>query len=444
MARRDRVLRVPKPTGKRRLIEWGKNLLIVLLTCSAFFLACQTPLVTHFNGFSAGNLPRVEEVSDTTGREALMPYALRVNNSLGAYGVSYDDGTVSRVFQRFDTVLSEAFSTVGEFREISTRQWRKLLESRGLYCVFQGSPALEVFSAWFGGEESLEGQLQGLLLALEDDTVTLAWRDGNTFYGAETALTDPASFAELLEDFAPNGASLAYLSVADDTAYEALDDYVLLTASVPQPQIYSATSPDFVADTNALSELLSALGFLAGADSAYETADGLTVTENGDRLQVTAGGGITYRAGDESRYPIQSVTRAVSTAAQAAQGAWELLCRMTDLFDHTPAYVLTGTEKTETGWEVTFEARLDGIPVAMGGAVPCVRVETVGNKISEFSLTLRIYEPTGETTLVPTPRLAAATLRSVPNNDGQLVLTYSDSLSATLTAGWLTGEQEWK
>lgn len=442
MARHNRVPAVTRPTGRRRLIEWCKNLLIVLLTCSAVFLAYQTPLVSHFRDMVAPTLS-VEENAASTSREALIPYALRVSNSLGAYGVSYDDSAVSRIFLRFDSYLGEAFSTAGEPQELSARRWRALLESDGLYCVFQGNPPLSAFSSWLGMEETLTGQLQALLLAVEKDgTVTLAWRDGDTLYGAETEVSDTAGLREMLEDYTPNGATFAYTLTAADDAYEALDDYTLLTATVPQPKVYTASAPDFVNDDAALSELLSALGFLVGMESAYETSEGLTVTENGDRLQVTAAGELTYRAGEETRYPVPASGRSVPTAAQAAQTVWELLCRVAERFDGTPTYVLTGAERTENGWAITLEARLNGIPLTTGTTGWCVRAVTEGRKLSELSMTLRTYTPTEDTTLIPSARLAAAALRSLPNSNGALMLAYHDSSSATLTAGWITGEQE--
>lgn len=441
MARHNRTPAVARPTGKRRLIEWGKDLLIVLLTCSALFLTYQTPLVNHMRDMVSPTPPSAEASASST-REALIPYALRVNNSLGAYGVAYDDGAVSRVVQRFYSYLGEAFSTAGTPQELTERRWCALLETDGLYCVFQGTPPLSAFSSWFGVEETLTGQLQALLLAVERDTVTLAWRDGDCFYGTDTAITDLDGLLSALEDYTPNGASFAYAVVSADDAYEALDDYVLLTSAVPQPQVFTASAPDLVNDSEALSSLLSALGFLVGMESAYETSEGLTVTENGDRLQVTAAGGITYRAGDETRYPILASGRSVPTAAQAAQTVWELLCRIAERFDGTPTYVLSDAERLENGWALTFEARLNGIPLTTGNTGWCLRAVTEGRKLSELSMTLRTYAPTEDTTLIPSPRLAAAALRSLSHSDGTLTLAYHDSLSATLTAGWMTGEQE--
>lgn len=437
MARRKQTPKVSRPTGKRRVIELVKDLLIILLTCSAIFLAWQTPMATHLRGWVGPAAPVVEDPT-FPNEEALTPYALRVNNSLGSYGVSYDEASLSRVFQRFSSLIGEAFSTASTPGTLVQRSWRALLEAPGLYCVFQGKVPLSVLSAWLGTGETLTGQAEALVLAREGNRVTLAWRDGNDCYRAPTQLSYDAGFSQLLEDFNPNGAAFAYALAATDDAYKALDPYVLLTVNTPQPLVYAAASPDLVGDRAALSRLLSALGFLSGVDSVYETPDGLTVTESGDRLQVTTAGQVTYRAGEESRYPISSNQE--PTAAQAAQAAWELLCRIAEPFENSPDYVLTGIEETEGGWAVTFGARLDGIPVSIGEKGYSARVVTEGRKISEFTFTLRAYTPADNVTLIPSGRLAAAALRSITGTDGKLTLRYSDNLSATLTAGWMTGE----
>lgn len=437
MARRKQTPKVSRPTGKRRVIEFLKDVLIALLTCSAIFLAWQTPMATHLRGWVGPAAPAVEEPS-FSNEEALTPWAIRVNNSLGAYGVSYDESGLARVFQRFSPFLGEAFSTAEAPAALTQQQWRALLEAPGFYCAFQGTPSLAVLSAWLGTGETLTGQAEALLLAREGNRVTLAWRNGNSYRRASTQMDYAPGLAQALEDFSPNGAAFAYALAATDDAYEALDPYVLLPVNTPQPQIYAAASPDFVGDREALTRLLSALGFLSGVDSAYETPGGLTVTESGDRLQVTPAGQVTYRSGEESRYPVLSSD--FPTAAQAAQAAWELLCRIAEAFENTPAYVLTGVETTESGWAITFGSRLEGVPVSTGEKGFSARVVTEGRKISEFTFTLRAYTPAGDVSLLPSGRLAAAALRSIPGSDGRLDLRYSDTLSSTLAAVWITGE----
>ena len=334
MARHRQTPAVARPKGLRRGVELLKDLLIVLLTCSAVFLAWQTPMATHFRGLVTPAPPAAED-SASPNEEALTPYAIRVRNGLGSYGVSYDSTGLERTFQRLSPALGEAFSTASAPVTLTQRRWRTLLEAPGFYCAFQGQPPLSALGAWLGGSESLAGSAQALVLAREGEAVTLAWRDGENYYAAATQVSYEATLSQLLEGFNPNGAAFAYTLAPTDAAYEALDPYVLLPVTAPQPQVYAALSPDFVGNREDLGQLLSALGFLSGADSAYETPGGLTVTENGDRLQVTAAGAVVYRSsGEESRYTVPTAEDR-PTAAQAAQTAWELLNRVVEPFDGT-------------------------------------------------------------------------------------------------------------
>ena len=432
MARR-KTPKVIRPKGLRRGVELLKDLLIVLLTCSAVFLAWQTPMANHLRGWVA---PPPSPAAGPTVRseEALTPYAIRVRNSLGSYAVSYDGPTLTRTFQRFSGLLGEALASDEIPERINTRQWQALLEAPGFYCALRGSLPLSVLPQWLGMESSISGEAESLVLSWDGSRVWLGWRGSGGFFRVRTRVDFAGDLSPLVESFSPNGGAFAY-TLSEDSAFEALDPYVLITPTAPQPKNFTAASPDLTGDAETLTKLLNALGFLSGADAAYETPGGLTVTENGDRLQVTSGGTITYRAGEELRFPVSG-----TSAGQGAQAAWELLCRVAEPFENTPAYILTGVETAENGWTVTFESRLEGIPVTTGASGWCARFTVDDRKITEFTLILRTYAPTGEVTPLPDHRLAAAALRSISGSDGTLVLCYPDNLSSTLTAGWMTGE----
>lgn len=432
MARR-KTPKVARPKGLRRWVELLKDLLIVLLTCSAVFLAWQTPMVTHLRGWVAPPAPPVTEPS-ARSEEALTPYALRIQNSLGSYAANYDGPTLTRTFQRFSGLLGEALASDEVPERITAQQWRSLLESPGFYCALRGTLPLSLLPEWLGMESSVSGQAEALVLSWNGSRVWLGWRNSGGFFRIRTQVDFAGDLSPLVESFSPNGGAFAY-TLSEDSAYEALDPYVLITPTAPQPKNFAAASPDLTGDTETLTRLLNALGFLSGTDAAYETPGGLTVTENGDRLQVSSGGTITYRAGEELRFPVSG-----TSAGQGAQAAWELLCRVAEPFENTPAYILTGVEAADNGWTITFEARLEGIPVTTGASGWCARFTVDERKITDFTLTLRTYTSTGEVTPLPEPRLAAAALRSIPESDGTLVLCYPDNLSSTLTAGWMTGE----
>ena len=438
MARRRDVPPVARPTGARRFLEWAKNLLILALTCSAVFLALQTPMAAEVRswmdpaGWPAQSVERQRS-------EAVTPCTLAVRSELGLYGLSGDVTGLTRDFGRFSALLGKALDILGSSETIQAAQWRTLLEAPGVYCAFQCAPPLSVLGAFLGEGSGLSGSAQSLLLSWDGSRVWLAWREGKGYYRLPTQLSYEQDLKPLVEEFSPNGAAFAYTLAASDETYNTLDPYVLVSMTASQPQIYTALSPDFVRDREALEQLLSALGFQSGAASAYESGGELALNESGDRLRVGSQGQVTFHAGEEDRYPVTGEGSRI-TAAEAASAAWDLLNRAAGPWKGELSFVLTGLERTQAGWLVTFHGRLNGLPLTLGEEGWCAQITVEERKISDFTLTLRAYTPTGETSVVPSERLAAAALKSLPQAGGRLMLSYSDNGGGTLSALWLALE----
>lgn len=433
--RKRNVPPVARPTGARLLVELGKDLLIVALTCSALFLAAQTPMASHLRGWVAPPEPTAVPVLQSS--QLVYPYAMSIRNDKGLYGVSYDEAAVNRAFDRFASFLGEAISAHGAPETIPPARWRALLDSPGVCWIFQGQPPLSTLAARLGVTGELSGFAQSLLLAWDGQEMWLAWREGEEFYRAATTVSYEGHLSAALDDFSPNGAAFAY-TLSDDEVYDALDPYVLVTMAAPQPKVYTALSPDLTVGGEDQNRLLTALGFLPSPETSYVTADGLAVTESGDRLLLTSAGEVSFRAGEETRYPVRE--GGAITPLEAARAAGELLSRATAAWAGEGDYVLTGVHETDAGWEVTFHTRLGGVPLLTARDGWSARFLLEKGRISEFFFTLRAYTPTEETTVLPHQRLAAAAMRSLPKGSGQLMLCYSDNRNQTLTAGWVTGE----
>lgn len=442
MPRRKDSLPVAKPTGRQRLVELGKDLLILLLTCSALLLAGQTPLFTQLRGWVSPPARTVDPVARQP-KEAVEPYAIAARNSRGLYGAAYDASQVDRAFGELSPLLEEAFASAGTPETMTRRQWERLLEEPGVYCVFQGRPPLWVLSAWLGqGEGSLEGRAQALLLAWDGSRVWLCWREGDSYSRLLTQVDYGGSMEPLLESFSPNGATFAYALAQTDPAYEPIDPDVLVPMTAPRPGAYAVTVPDLAGDRETLEKLLSALGFQSGVGSAYEAGGGLALNESGDRLRVSSDGSVTFHAGEELRYPVPAQSGRV-TAREAVTAAWELLNRAVAPWKgENMAFVLTGAEETGGVWNITFHSRLGGIPLLTGAEGWSARFTVSDGRVADFTLYLRSYTATGETILLPGQRLAAAAMGAETFRDGgrQLTLCYQDRGSGALTAGWVAEE----
>lgn len=427
-----------KPTARQRVVELCKDALILALTCSAVLLALQTPMFSQMQGWMAEPVEQTSTV-DQPRAEAVAPYLVSVRNDMGLYGVSYDESLVGRAFDRVSYLLGEGFATVGTAESMTRRQFQTLMDAPGLYCAFQGAPPMNVLSDWLGSGQNISGQAEALLLAWDGTEVWLCWRTGSSYQRARTQVPYEGRLKEVLGEFSPNGAAFAYTLTQYDKTYETLDPFVLVSMVAPQPQVYTASSPDLVGDREALERVLGSLGFQSGVDFAYESAGELAINENGDRLRLSAAGKVTFHAGEEIRYGV-SCQGEIPTAAEAAEAAWELLNRAVGPWKGETGYVLSGVEATAEGWMVRFQARLGGVPVWTGESGEAAWFSVKGHRISDFSLSLRTCGGTGMTSTVPGERLAAAAMDSLPQAGGRLALRYSDNGQLELAAGWVAEE----
>lgn len=441
MRRNNPLPVVAKPTKRRRLIELGKDLLIVVLTCSALFLAGRTPLFTQLRGW-VDPPARVVEAGERQPGDAVMPYGIGARNSLGLYGVIYDDVQVRRAFEELSPLLGEGLSTAGEPERIARWKWRELLEKPGIYCVFQGDPPLSALFSWMGEEGTVpEGRAQSLLLAWDSGQVKLCWREEEGYYLCSTRVAYEGHMEAVLEEFNPNGAAYAYMLAQTDRAFASVDPDVLVPMTAPQPKGYTASSPNLVGDGEVLGQLLTALGFQSGVGSAYEVGGGLAINESGDRLRISEDGTVTFHAGEETRYPV-AFQGGEPTGEEAAMAAWTLLESAAAPWKGETAFVLTEVEEMAAGWTITFQSRLEGIPVQTGTEGWCAQFTVKGGAVSDFTLLLRSYGATEETLLIPGQRLAAAAMNAPVYEDSgkKLTLCYRDGGGAALTVGWTAEE----
>lgn len=435
MAGRKRALSVARPTGKRRLVELGKDALIAILACTAILLALQTPMLQQFQGLVTSG-PAAPQHGAQPSDAAVTPYAVAARNSMGLYGVAYDEGLLERTFSALSPTLGQALVTAQEPQRMTQRQWLALLDKPGIYCAFQGRPPLPVLAQWLGGDAgALTGDAQILLLSWDGAQVWLCWQEDDAYFRAGTQLSYADDLEEMLSAYVPNGAAFAGALAATDDAYGTLDPSILIPMTAPRPQEYTTLSPDFVSDAEALEQLLQALGFQSGVGSAYQAGSDLAITESGDRLRVGAAGAVTFHAGDDARYTLSA--QGSPTLADAAQTCWQILGRAVAPWKGELSYILDRAEATDGGWDITFSSRLQGVPVVSGANGWCASFSVRGNSVSDFTLSLRSYAPTGSAPVLPSQRLAAAALNSLPGSTGELMLCYTDTTVGTLTAGWM-------
>ena len=112
--------------GKRtRAVELGKDVLIVLLLCSAVWLLARSQLF-HFHRTQDHQVSSIQTQSGTRA-DAARPLRMTANLAGSAdnirYGVQYDAGAADALFGQVAGLLVEALSSAGEPERITRAQW---------------------------------------------------------------------------------------------------------------------------------------------------------------------------------------------------------------------------------------------------------------------------------------------------------------------------------
>ena len=434
-----------RESKKRRAIELGKDVLIVLLTCSALWLAVRTQLMTPLREMLGENGPQtVPGVSQGTAWEGgiLTPMAMVVNiprddppagadlpQTGGARtGVVYDSEACRELFQQVAGPLAEALSGAGTPEEITRRQWETALtQYLGVYLDFQGEIPLPVLSGWLSGEQ-LQGEsaIRRLLLTVEEGQVVLYCRneENGRYYRCPCASVSAQTVAEALST--AGGQEVFYAFEGEE--YASLDPDTLLVDSAPDLMNYTTSNP--AAGQGALEELVEDLGFPLDSTSFY-TTDEQVARSGDDSVRLSDRGVVVYTAGEGTGVLLSAAGTlydCVEICRQVALSALAPRCGEARLY-------LISAQTTPDGYEVDFGYSLNGIPVQLEGGC-AAHFEVSGGRIRQFTMYLCSYAASGEYSVALPVRQAVAALEAEGLEGRELLLVYLDGGRDTVMAGW--------
>lgn len=435
--------------GRYRAVEILKDVLIVLLSCSAVWLAFHTPLAAPLRGLLHEERPQAAPGQSQTGGRgsAALPMAMAVNSGSGLpeggegarYGALYHQNACQELFQRVVGPLAETLSGAGAPEQISPEQWRAALTaSPGVYMDFQGQIPLPVLAGWLSGEETkLTDEVRRLALVVGEDGIDLYYRveEEKHYYRCHAQAANPAFLEEALSGLTDNGAFFAF----ESELYEGLDPDTLLLPEAPAPAVYTAANP-MSASQGTLEELVQDLGFSLNSTSFYAT-DEQVARSGDDSVRLSDRGVAQYvyegRAGN-GLFPVPrqvgELFDSVEACRQIALSAMGSRCGEARLY-------LMSARRTEQGLEISFGYSLNGIPVLLDQGC-AVRFLVTGGQVVQFSIYLRSYTAGGDVCLVLPPRQGAAALLARGLEGEELLLTYTDSGGDTVRAGWSAREAE--
>lgn len=421
--------------NKRRLIEWGKNILILLLAVSAVWLVTLTPLVQD-SGLA--DLFSAREDRDGDGGAVVLgtaahPSRMAVMGTAGRYGVQYDRETVDDLFARTGPLLGECLTSAGEPETITETRWRVYLTQKSIYFDFDRGIPLSALGSWFHpeGECTLTGTARRILLAGgEDDRVLLCWQDegDGQFYACTTELSLSLHLEPLVASEESNGARFAFES---GELASLLQPYTLVT-DVGGSVVYTGENP--LSAEGEEEALLKVLSF--GGDNSVPVSGGTAYLEGSARLEVGEDGIVTYNDGHEQKYPVTAqngdptVAELIEAARQLAEQTIGERCGDARLY-------LESVRETEEGWLVRFGYRLNGSAVWLYEDGWAAQVLIREGCVSEFTLRFRAYTATEEETLLLPMDRAAVILPGLMEELGELVLQYRDRGIIRVVPGWV-------
>ena len=416
---------------KRRWIEWGKDVLIVLLTLSAVYLLTMTPLVRD-SGVLDLLSPRESPgagPSEESGEMVMLPARLAVTGEGGRYGVQYDEERLKELFPPLGALLGDALASAGTPQSITEGEWRRYLGETGVYFDFQGEVPLAALKRWLQGPEagSPSGSARRVLLcAGAEDQVLLCWQEAGSgqFFCCATALTQSLHLDPAAEGPTSNG---AYFAFEDQALTRLLDPYTLITEGEQGREGYDASVP--LTGGAGAAAVLEALDY--SAQNHAPVSGGEVYLDGGDRLVVSANGTVTYRAAQPEKYPvgrdIADQVDGVRTLAERTLGA---LCGEAQLY-------LMSAREEGGALRVRFGYLLDGCAVRLGGEGWAAEFWVEDGYVTRFTLRFRCYTANGERALLLPIDKAAAMLPDLTDERRELVIQYRDGGGAAVSPDWV-------
>lgn len=420
---------------KSRWKEWGKNLLILLLSVSAVYLLTLTPLVQD-----SGVLEFFDQsengggnVTSVTLTAAARPSRMAVNTGNGLYAVQYNQAETDELFAHLGPLLGDALSSAEEPVTIAEYQWRNSLQGIGVYFDFSGNIPLSALSGWLQQESGCileEAARRVVLAAGSGDRVLLCYEnaENGSYRLCQTGLSVSLHLEPAIGNVVSNDAFFAY---EDEEWAEMLYPYTLITKSYARRN-YSVTAP--LASAENLSRVLEALDY-TGRNHA-SVSGGELYLDGSDRLHVLSGGRITFDAAQAGKYPVTAadtvatVAEAIETARGLAESTIGLLCGEAELY-------LISAETTKDGYRIRFGYRLDGSTVWLYDEGWAAEFYVEQNCLTKFSLHFRCYTAVDADALLLPMDKAVVMLPGLTEERMELILQYRDLGESTVKPTWV-------
>lgn len=415
-----------------------QNLTLAVLAVSAAATMLRMPLIS---GGWTGRIQNFltshptdggeQEAANLTGLISAVHFSSASEPEYGRFHQLYTD-VESILFLETIPFFREALGSASPPVRTTEAALQDALNTPNLYIDLTVTLPLPVLAAWLGETppEGWEENLSFRAIALTTEAVSstlFLLTEENHVYCCTTALPHEA-VQQAAEKYDPNGGQFAY-----ESHYGTLSPYTLLVSAMrPLPQLFSTLPNGYTAHN-----LLKALDFNTYTNFRYQESNGVEVViESPGTLRISPNGLTVFSAGADGTSSFFTVDCAGETPA-AAEAVLAAARLAQALSSETGSSTLTfsGLSSTETGWEVSFQYRSNGLPVWLPDGKPALSVTIDGCQITAFSYRCRTYSPmTAQTVLLP-PDMALAIASLYPR--AILTVGYMDTGREELNAGWL-------
>ena len=417
---------------RRRAWESAKTVLILLLTCSAVYLASRTLFSRQLSQFLSSRSQAQESSGSTAlSGQTLRPAALCVSGEDKRYAVLYDQDD-PEAYAQVSALLAEALGSASQPRDISQRGWEQALLSPGLYCEYLGPLPLDDLSRWLSGSENRNlADAWAQRLCVTGQNLCYLDRDG-AYHACYLSADLSAALTELSGGLSSNGARFA----GETEDYGALRwDTPVLPVAPAMPAL-AVEDPIAVTDaltpSDGLAQALRALSFHPQTNPLYAITGGWAINDGGETLRIDPSGALTYRRSEGEAHFAASGS-ALDTTRALAESALGSLCGDARLY-------LRDVRETESGLVISYGYAYRGAAIQVEREGWCAQFTVKGGQVESFTLKPRRYTAGTPTPLLPQEQAAAA----LQGTEAQslLLLYEDDGLTQTLTPFWgvQTGE----
>lgn len=415
----------------RRILEFGKTILIILLVCSLLLLSMMAipteavrdnqrlsrllQPIAPLLGLSEAELTYVATAAPV--RDAAQPIAISVRNSAGRSTAMWDFQALDTAYETFGGFLGQALDMADTFTQVSDSQIQSVLSGRSIYFQYGCSLLPDLLASWLGARLEAEAPpASGYILALDKDTVTL-YLVGETCYAAPTQL-DPAAVKPLLEQYRPDDSQFAFETELDLAPLSLIPGG---TAAVPAALVSDPCTSRYT------EQLATDLGFNPYGESRYTDDQGiLHFSETNCALQIFPGGLIQLTSSDEARF-----TAAGPGTDALVEAARELVEIATANIPGNGRIYLSALTREGDQTVCSFDYLVSGIPVTLSGG-SAAAVTFSGQTMVRLTFQAHTFH-TNNSRLYPLPVPQTAALLPQGSN---LVLQYRITSDQTLEAGW--------